>query len=106
MNDCKKRLQAKGETLLPRSCARCGLGACQDQDFARQDNSRAALKQIAGLIQKLSYRDMQSLAETVNIQLNIGDVPKAEMASVLLRAADALLAEPVTVAEAAKAYKR
>lgn len=52
----------------------------------KTDNG-AALKQIAGLIQKLSFRDMKAFAEALEAQ-NLNNIDTAEA---LLAAADKLL---------------
>jgi hypothetical protein len=67
-------------------------------DLTKQNHDpQAALKQIAGLIQKLSYREMNQLADIVgnNIPGDTGG-PEA-VAKGLLAAADAILTPPAAL---------
>jgi hypothetical protein len=88
---CNEQLKTEDKPY-PRTCAKCGLGPCKE--VQRQGN--AALKTIAGLIQKLSYRDMMDLSDffakhTNKIQ---GDIGPRDMAVSLLEAADEILHPP------------
>jgi hypothetical protein len=57
------------------------------------DQSSNPLKQVAGLIQKLSYRDMQLFASDLATFIkDAGEPTSLNMASALLKAADHLLA--------------
>jgi hypothetical protein len=62
-------------------------------DLTKQNHDpQAALKQIAGLIQKLSYREMMALGKIVAEQLAKHDGIKSEdMAETMLDVADAIL---------------
>lgn len=93
MGICNKQLQAEDKPY-PRTCAKCGIGKCQEE----QRHENASLKAIAGLIQKLSYRDMMAFGKVVAEQLakNDGNQPD-DMAEVMLDVADEILPrEPVS----------
>lgn len=64
------------------------------QTPAINDRGQDNLKQIAGLIQKLSYRDMQKLAERINTRwVAHDDDSDAAMAECVLGAADDILVD-------------
>lgn len=71
-----------------RTCAKCGLGPCKETH--RQEN--AMLKNIAGLIAKLSYRDMQTFAEALWVEIDFDDPGgKDGVAEAVLKVAEKLL---------------
>lgn len=67
MPECKQEMEARGDRFIPRSCPSCGLGPCTE----KIRNENAAIKQIAGLIRKLSWRDMNTLAKAFNKSLDV-----------------------------------
>jgi hypothetical protein len=99
---CKNEMERNGEKHVPRTCPRCGItGPCQVpgmsrpmSEFPLTASDRAQLKQIAGLIQKLSYRDMQDLAHKLSERLS--DKTPKDVAESLLLVCDRILA-PVPV---------
>ncbi len=90
---CNKKLQADGATTWPRTCSQCKLGPCTHPDYAPGKSGHAdALKQIAGLIQKLSYRDMLALGKELSARLNkLDDCDPQTCAEVLVEVADEIL---------------
>lgn len=87
MAACNNDLKNEGKNY-PRTCAKCGLGPCPAAK--RQEN--AALKAIAGMVQKLSYRDMQALACALTDELAGGDdYTPPTIAKALLNTTDAIL---------------
>ncbi len=90
MATCNQILQAQG-AIYPKSCAKCGLGKCTERKSADEPMS-GSLKQIAGLIQKLSYRDMGTLATKLSEAFKEGDELSAPtIAQAMLDIADDIL---------------
>lgn len=87
MSRCNKALQAEGAKAWPRTCAKCGLGPCKEEQ--RREN--AALKAVAGHIQKLSYRDMRTFADIVGNHIPGDKGGPDAVANGLLAAADAIM---------------
>lgn len=95
MATCNRVLQDKGENY-PRTCAKCRLGPCQDY---RPDQAPAQLKAIAGLIQKLSYRDMLTFGEHIAKALEGRDGYKAaDIVAATLAASDGIIGHGIPVA--------
>jgi hypothetical protein len=94
MPACNNDLKNEGKGY-PRTCAKCGLGKCLEE----QRHENAALKTIAGLIQKLSYRDMKAYAEALTDELagGKGNVDPATISEALLRASDNILTPPAAL---------
>jgi hypothetical protein len=94
---CKNEMERNGEKHVPRTCPTCGIsGKCQVPNMGKpmsdfsQNEATASVKQIAGLIQKLSYRDMQDLAHKLSERLS--DKTPKDVAESLLLVCDRILA--------------
>lgn len=80
MSTCNNQLKAEGATSWPRTCARCGIKKCNHPYYGlNEDGSSPPLKQIAGLLQKLSYKDMRSLSGSLHNVLKLGGAYSPEL---------------------------
>lgn len=93
MSTCKQKLIADGAARVPRTCQKCHFGPCQEQSSSNRIDATGPIKQIAGLVQKLSYRDMQSLSNkiAVAIKQEHGTVKSEHLTEALLKFADEIL---------------
>lgn len=90
MGRCKQDMIDAGERIVPRTCPVHGLKPCREKNVSREEG--AALKNIAGLIQKLSYRDMNLLGVKLSAALETKDGYSAlPCAEALLEVADKIL---------------
>lgn len=74
MARCNEELKREGKregVSYPRTCALCRLGPCKRNNVTDQKSD--PLKQIAGLIGKLSWRQMREFAATMRHSLAIND---------------------------------
>jgi hypothetical protein len=85
---CNERLKAEGKPH-PRQCRKCQFGPCTERPQAPDVSS--TLKYIAGLLQKLPYRDMSSFAQKIEKHRDNG---RTAMVEALLAASDEILAGP------------
>lgn len=83
---CNEKLKADGKPY-PRQCRICKFGPCTEKS---KDDATARLKHVAGLIQKLSYRDMQTLGAKLGDAL---EEPAMKVADALLSVADDILGD-------------
>lgn len=76
MSTCNNQLRAEGATSWPRTCSRCGIKKCTHPDFAEKATGKndefLALKQIARLMQGLSYRDMRAFSGAIHSAFKFG----------------------------------
>lgn len=86
---CNELLKAEGKSY-PRQCAKCKFGPCTERP--KEPDASVLLKNIAGLLQRLPYRDMTDFAQQVASKFKErDDVTKWNVTNALLATSDDIL---------------